>query len=223
MKSKHALIIFMKAPRPGTVKTRMQPQLTPEQSLKLYTAMVEDLANRFRNSKKYDLHIYFWPPDGEAEIRQWLGDDLVYTQQRGADLGEKMHLAFCDTFDSGYHKTVIIGSDLPSLNDDHIQAAFRKLDDHDAVFGPTDDGGYYLIALKKGQLELFENVEWSTADVLSQSLKNAEDNHLKAGQLHQEADIDTFAEVKQLWQAINGSAGNHNLDKTAAALAEIFK
>ncbi|NIS38693.1 glycosyltransferase, partial [Candidatus Saccharibacteria bacterium] len=198
MSHSNALIIFMKAPRLGKVKTRMQPQLSERQSLGLYKAMGLDLVNQFSDASTYDVMIYFWPPQSEEEMQSWLGDDKIYSPQLGNDLGEKMHQAFTENFNGSYQKVVIIGSDLPTLDETIIQEAFRHLNEHDAVLGPTEDGGYYLIALNKPQPELFKNVRWSSESVLPQTLENADKAGLSVHLLEQRTDIDTYDEVEQL-------------------------
>ncbi len=221
MKKKNALIIFCKAPRPGTVKTRMQPELTPAQSRELYMAMVEDLTATFANAESFDLHIHYWPTDAATEMESWLGADKHFTPQHEGNLGTKMHLAFTDVLNSGYEKVAIIGSDLPSLDGDDIESAYQLLDTHDAVFGPTDDGGYYLVALKNTQSVLFESVEWSTPAVFEQTLANAQRANLSIAQLSEKRDIDNFLEVQRLWKAISKN-GNGNTPRTAAVLRRYF-
>lgn len=203
MNRQNILIIFMKAPRLGTVKTRLLPQLAPGQALTLYRAMAEDLVVKFRKVAEFDLQIHFWPPDAEKELERWLGAGLNYIPQNEGNLGSKMHRAFAHAFQQGYHKAVIIGSDLPTLDQFHVQEAFRQLETHDAVLGPTEDGGYYLIALKSLHPELFANVPWSTGQVLSQTLENARRAKLRIAQLNPEADLDTFPDVRRLWKQLH--------------------
>lgn len=94
--NKNALIFFTKAPRVGTVKTRLQPEFTTEQSVILYRAMVEDLVSQFDNLSFCDLKIFFSPANANGEMVNWLGDQLVYFPQQGNDLGEKMHHAIAE-------------------------------------------------------------------------------------------------------------------------------
>jgi rSAM/selenodomain-associated transferase 1 len=225
MNKENILIIFVKAPRLGTVKTRLQPQLTPEQSLALYRAMAEDLVAKFYEVTEFDLQIHFWPPNGREEMQRWLGDDLVFTAQEEGDLGRKMHRAFAHVFQLGYQKAVIIGSDLPAISRFHIQEAFRRLETHDAVLGPTDDGGYYLIALKSLHPELFANVPWSTDAVMKQTLENARRANLCIAHLKPEADLDTFSDVRKFWEQLHPSEAaieKNAILCTARVLAELF-
>ncbi len=216
----------MKAPRLGTVKTRLQPELTPEQSLLLFRAMCEDLAAKFADAPNFDLQIHTWPPDAVDEMQRWLGSQQTVVPQRGADLGEKMHYAFVGAFAEGYRKAVIIGSDLPTLTHSHILETFANLDDHDAIFGPTDDGGYYLIGLKTPRQTLFADVPWSTENVLAQTLENARKNDLSVHLLRREADVDTFQEVRRLWSHLKSETSETPekpaIPRTFAALSKIF-
>lgn len=216
----------MKAPRPGTVKTRLQPPLTPAQSRTLYMALAEDQLARFRAHAGFDLFIYYAPPDGEAEMRGWLGEDLNYAPQRGEDLGEKMHLAFAEVFARGYAKAALAGSDIPLLQPRDIIAAFGLLDHHDAVFGPSEDGGYYLAALKSPQEMLFRDIAWSTATVYRETRRRAAQAGLSLGEVERRWDLDTFAEVRRLWALLNDpeTAGYaRSLRRTREVLAEIFR
>ncbi len=211
----------MKAPRLGTVKTRLQPQLTPEQSQQLYQAMGSDLLSHFDDAEEYDLMVHFWPPDAGSEMQQWLGTGIQYAPQKGDDLGEKMHLSFSRSFQDGYEKAVIIGSDLPMIDHDTIRQALQQLDDSDAVFGPTDDGGYYLIAMKSPQPVLFTDVEWSTETVLAKTRENAASANISLSFLDQKADLDTINEVSALWQKLSQST-SHNIPRTFTVLQRIF-
>ena len=92
-KNKNALVLFTKAPRLGSVKTRLQPELTPEQSLVLFRAMVEDMVSQFDDVGFCDVKIFFYPANAHGEMKNWLGDQLDYFPQHGKDLGEKMHNA----------------------------------------------------------------------------------------------------------------------------------
>lgn len=222
--TENLLVIFMKAPRPGTVKTRLQPALTPTQSLWLYRAMCEDLVGKFREADDFSLQIHFWPTDTEPEMGAWLGADLRYIPQQGRDLGAKMHHTFVRSFADGFRKVAIIGSDLPTLDHPHLRETFTALDGHDAVFGPTGDGGYYLIGLRQPQPVLFENVRWSTEAVLPQTLDNARRAGLAVHLLREEADIDSIAEVRQLWQRLQADPAKRRASAPAtfAVLRQFF-
>lgn len=197
MLSNH-LILFIKAPEKGKVKTRLQPDLTPQQSERLYRAMVNDLVKRFRHHDQFQLTIYFSPARAEEQIAGWLGDDLRLRPQSGNDLGSRMHNAFAESYHDGYSRTVIIGSDLPTLEVSEILSAFRILESHDLVVGPSDDGGYYLIGQNNPDGRLFDHVKWSTETVLSSTLNNANKLGFSPALLRQLADIDTIDELREM-------------------------
>jgi rSAM/selenodomain-associated transferase 1 len=198
-KNKNALILMTKAPRVGTVKTRLQPELTPGQSLLLYQAMVEDTVRQFNDVGFCDLKIFFYPADANGEMKTWLGDQFEYIPQHGDDLGEKMHNAIAEILKQKYQKVVLVGSDIPTLDSTTIVRAFSSLDDYDVVLGPCKDGGYYLIGMKQQHPELFEGVVWSTNLVLQQTIQIARSAELEIVQLEKKSDIDTYVEVEELW------------------------
>ena len=222
LNKKNALILFAKAPIRGTVKTRLQPELTLDEALLLYKGMVEDLVSYLKDSD-FDLKLFFWPPDSEKMFREWLGVYLDYEPQQGKDLGEKMHFAFQHIFKCNYNKVIIIGSDLPTLKKSIILAAFAELESSDLVLGPSPDGGYYLIGLQKARPELFENIVWSTNLVLKKTMDIARANNLKVKLLQTIQDIDTFNDVKKLNRFIkNHKKEYQHLEKTNFALKQIL-
>lgn len=222
--ARNVLIIFMKAPRAGTVKTRLLGEFTAEEALALYRAMAEDLFARLRDSGAFALQVHFTPEDAAEEIKSWLGEDLILRPQQGRDLGERMHGSFAAAFREGFQRAAIIGSDLPTLAHSRVVEAFRQLDRHEVVLGPGEDGGYYLAALKSPQPELFEEVEWSSPAVLSRTLENASRRGLDVIQLPRESDLDTPADARHLWESFCKEAVQRKLaPRTFAVLAKRFR
>jgi hypothetical protein len=129
--------------------------------------------------------------------------------QRGSDLGERMSDAFQQTLACGYDVAAIIGTDSPDIPVAYLEEAFRRLEDEkvDAIFGPSEDGGYYLIAMRKLHIELFQNVPWSSREVRRKSLENAEQASLKASLLPTWHDLDTVDDLHrpELLDAENGA------------------
>jgi rSAM/selenodomain-associated transferase 1 len=111
--------------------------------------------------------------------------------QEGHDLGERMASAFACSFELGMDKVVLIGTDCPSLQSEHLNQAFEALTHSDLVLGPATDGGYYLIGMKRRADYLFEGITWSTAEVLSQTLAVATAHGLHFTLLDELSDIDT--------------------------------
>jgi rSAM/selenodomain-associated transferase 1 len=201
-RSNDLLIIFMKAPVNGTFKTRLQPQLSQKLILKLYKAMGMDLIRNLSQASKFDLHIYYWPKEKHLEMKKWLGADIQYFPQKGLDLGARLFDAFAASFSLGYKKVCIIGSDLPTLTEEIVRESFEYLVSFNLVIGPSQDGGYYLIALKKMYPILFEGINWSTDKVLMQTLNNASKIGLSVKRMKPENDIDSFEDLAKFYQQV---------------------
>ena len=216
------LIVFVKAPVLGAVKTRLQPHLTPQQSLELYRAMTEDVIERLCQDATFDLAIFHTPPGAEAAIRAWLRGDFVYRPQHGDDLGARMSNAFAWAFGAGYRKSLLVGSDIPTLDREGIDAAFAALDSHDLVLGPSEDGGYYLIGMKRHLPILFREMAWSTQTVGSETLARAREAGITFQQLGCKSDVDTFPQVVALWQRLRTCPGPSRLPRTFAWLSDFF-
>lgn len=193
------LIVFVKAPRPGEVKTRLAATLGAEHAADFYRAIAEEEIRRTapRNGE-YERIFFFSPADARAEIADWLpGEELA--PQEGGDLGERMSRAFASAFAAGARRVAIVGTDVPSCGREHVAEALRSLDDHDLVLGPTLDGGYYLIALDRPRPALFQSIPWSTPSVLPATAERAGVRGLAVRMIDPLRDIDTIADVKAEW------------------------
>ena len=204
-----ALILFAKYPRPGSVKTRFSPPFTPEEAAALYRCMLLDTIAAVSRLDNIDRYLFYVAdPDADDYFRSAAGE-MTTLPQRGGDLGERMAGAFRLLFGKGYREVTIIGSDSPDLPGEFIADAFRRLGDGaDAVFGPTGDGGYYLLAMKQLQEELFRDIPWSSGDVLCRSLAVAEENGLQVALLPLWHDLDTVVDLlrPELLREENGAA-----------------
>lgn len=224
-KNKNALIFFIKAPRLGFVKTRLQPELTPEQSVLLYRAMVEDTVRQFADVEFCDVKIFFYPADARKEMKAWLGDQFDYFPQHGNDLGERMCHAIAEMLNQRYEKVVLVGSDIPTLGVSTVERSFVSLDENDLVIGPCEDGGYYLIGMKREHPELFQGINWSTCFVFQQTMQTAQKAELKIMQMELKSDIDTSREVEELWDYLskrNMGEGYFYRPKTYSVLKGFF-
>ena len=223
-KKKNLLIIFIKEPCAGQVKTRLQPELSKENTLDFYMAMVEDLIAQFSNGQSFDTVLFFSPAKAKQKLQKWLGSDLSFYPQKGRDLGMRMQNAFEWAFARGWKKAVLVGSDIPTLDLQTIEDAFTNLDNHDVVFGPSDAGGYYLIALKKLNKIYFHDIAWSTENVLSDSLEKALFAQRSVHLLAQKTDIDTFQDVLAFWHDLsNSDLLQQRLTNTFKMLGKILK
>jgi rSAM/selenodomain-associated transferase 1 len=197
--NKKALIIFAKQPLPGNVKTRLVPPLSPDQAARLYHSMLSDVLNKTESLETVD-RLLFHERGSQADyyFQEFFPSFPIYPQQ-GIDLGARMEAAFARVFAMGYRTAAIIGTDSPDLPVSVIADAFHILekDGTDVVFGPAEDGGYYLLAMKRIHSELFHGIPWSTGQVLRESVKKAESAGLRVATLPVWYDVDTVEDMKR--------------------------
>ena len=144
----NALVLYMKAPRPGAVKTRLTPRVSAGEAAELYRAFILDTLHLAQGIAGASLFVAWTPEDGLAELRSALGNpDVEWTGQRGRDLGDRLANTFAAFLGDEWDKIVVLGGDSPLLPPAYVEEAFAALDRHDVVLGPAEDGGYYLIGL----------------------------------------------------------------------------
>ena len=183
-------VLFVKAPREGTVKTRLAANVGPAKACTIYQSLVEIAC---RALAPFDhVEIRFTPDESGDEIQHWLRKNWQAKPQGEGNLGEKLQRAFTEGFQNGFDKVVIIGSDCPANTTQDISDAFTALDGTQIVFGPATDGGYWLIGLNQNYPALFDNVRWSTEQTLSDTISNVKKLDLKTSQLRLHSDIDTI-------------------------------
>jgi rSAM/selenodomain-associated transferase 1 len=170
-KNLNKLLVFTKAPILGEVKTRLQPDYSPEQSLKLHKKLVINTLTSISDLSQFDIDLCCTPNrqnmfflECEKQFPIQLSDQL------GDDLGERMAFAFSSSLQV-YEKVIIVGTDCPDLNGGYVNDALKALDDFDAVIGPAEDGGYVLLGLKQFSPELFTDILWGSDAVLKQTKK----------------------------------------------------
>lgn len=189
------LIVFVRAPRAGTVKTRLAEAVGPEAACEAYRRLVQAVLRQVSSLPNVELR--YAPDDAAAEIAPWLRAGWVARSQGPGGLGQRLETAFAEAFASGHQRVVVIGSDCPEVTGRDIKAAESFLADHDLVIGPARDGGYWLIGLRAPQPRLFQNISWSTAAVLSETLEIARSANLRVQLLRSLADIDTEKEWRE--------------------------
>jgi rSAM/selenodomain-associated transferase 1 len=145
--SKEALILFTRLPLPGQTKTRLMPWLTPEECAALHRAMLRDISATLRRVSG-DIFIFYTPDGDLAELRQICGN-AVYLPQEGVGLGERMNWATREILGRGYASCLLLGSDIPSVTEEILGTASALLSKHDAVLAPAEDGGYWLVGLRR--------------------------------------------------------------------------
>lgn len=200
MPDRECLILFLRFPEKGTVKSRLAKECDENSALILYKHFVSDLLNTL-NVGPYHLKLYFSPRDALHKISAWLGKGYSYAPQRGEDLGDRMKNAFLETFSDGFTKVLLIGSDVPDLTRAIIIEAYA-IDDCDAVIGPTLDGGYYLIGFKHNTFSprVFEGIQWSTDRVYSETMKLFAQMKYRVHILPEKRDIDRLEDLRAFFE-----------------------
>ena len=183
------VIVFVKAPRFGTVKTRLAHTLGDQAACGIYKALLASVFNTF--STFPNLQVRFSPDDALSEIAPWLRPGWAAHPQGPGDLGQRMLRAFAHSFGCGMSKVIIIGSDCPEITLRDIDQASEALSSHGLVLGPATDGGYWLIGLAKSEPALFEEITWSSRHVLAETLARAAALGMRVHLLRTLSDIDT--------------------------------
>lgn len=189
---KNGLIIFAREPLPGQVKTRLAATIGDAAAADAYAAMLDEVLAGCRTLAGIEVFVY-WACAKEALPLLAERYSCRSRTQAAGDLGQRMQAAFAEMFESGFDYCCIIGSDAPDLPVSYIQEAFSLLaaQQADAIFGPSRDGGYYLLGLAHLCPQLFNNIDWSTPLVLRQSLAAATRAGIRAALLPEWYDIDT--------------------------------
>ena len=241
--SKNYLIIFIKYPEQGKVKTRLSKDIGKEKATMLYKFFVEALLNHkslgclpqkeidndlIPNKNNYELALFFTPNEKKDSIKEWLGDKYMLYPQVGNNLGERLLNAFKTISNLGAKKIVIIGSDTPALKKELINESFDFLNKNDIVIGPTIDGGYYLIGLsftiktydQFKDCKIFSGIDWSTENVFSQTITKIKQNKFTYDTLPEYYDIDNVKDLYLLKEDIYRTSRTNS--KKAEHLAEIY-
>ncbi len=202
------LIIFVKAPRPGLVKTRLAAVIGADTACDAYLALVDMLL--FRLAELGHVELKFAPADAVEEIKPWLRDGWRASPQVEGGLGDKLIGAFDEAFASGEERVVIIGSDCPYITQQDCEQAFAALMENDVVLGPATDGGYWLVGLSRSHPALFRGINWSTETVLAETLAAARGNGLNVKLLRELSDVDTVGDLAGFhdWHAREMSASS---------------
>lgn len=188
------LLIFIKNPELGKVKTRLAKSIGEDNALKVYKDL---LKKTITVAEKTDVRRQVWYSsfiDYEDGISTESFEKFL---QSGSDLGKRMKYSFQQVFEGGVERAVIIGSDCPDLNERIVENAFNRLKENDLVIGPSEDGGYYLLGMNRFFETLFDDIEWSTESVLETTIQKAKTRGLKVFQLPILNDIDNIEDLKK--------------------------
>jgi len=188
-----SVLLFLKAPRPTFVKTRLAADLGDEKACLVYQALVKHTLSQIPT--QFDLHIYFAPADKETELemRDWLGsENITYHPQVSGDLGQRLQQACEDRLKAGSPSLILLGGDCADLTTAHLIEAGDLLAKGQPVIGPAEDGGYWLLGLNaEAPLELlFQNIPWSTPEVLPLTRSRFLEKEITPHELEILSDID---------------------------------
>lgn len=192
---KQHLLLFAKYPTPGRVKTRLAVQIGEERAAAYYKEMVESIVRAVMpQDDSFTLTCCFDPPEQVDAFRKWIPEIQRFAPQCPGNLGVRMVDALETALSSDADKAIIIGSDCVDLTRELLLKAFDSLETHDVVLGPAEDGGYYLIGMKRLYPKLFQDIHWSTERVLEQTLDRGREIGLDITILPILRDIDFFKE-----------------------------
>ncbi len=189
------VIVFLKAARAGVAKTRLAADTDSAAAAAIHRVLVARTLEAVRSVPEVELRVT--PDDAEAEVRAtWsTAAHWLVSRQGDGDLGERLERAAEHAFDGGVDEVLIVGADCPEMHASDLAAGFQKLASHPIVLGPARDGGYWLIGFRRDARPLrrwFENIPWSTAAVLPETLRRGADAGVAVARLRELRDVDTL-------------------------------
>lgn len=197
------LLVFLKVPRSGTVKTRLAATLGDAGALDAYRRILAATLEQISSVPSVELR--FSPDDAGDEAAALLRPGWTAVPQGEGDLGQRLSRAFDNAFREGFRRVLVIGSDCPDVTAADMECAHEALDESDVVLGPAADGGYWLLGVRRPCPFLFRGIPWSTASVLAETRARAEAAGLEVALLRTLSDVDTGED----WRRWNGgSAGD---------------
>jgi uncharacterized protein len=201
---KRCILVFVRAPEKGKVKTRLANTIGHDAAFHLYMSFVADELDMLRNLF-FDVIICFHPYTERHSVENWLNHEFYFMAQHGDNLGQRMDHVFKEVFSQGYQQALLIGSDLPNLPSSIILDAFDHLTRYDAVIGPSEDGGYYLIGFCDNSYyrEIFMQIGWGTAGVFEQTLLCFHERQLNYHALAKWRDIDNYEDLIWLKKSLD--------------------
>jgi rSAM/selenodomain-associated transferase 1 len=220
------LVIFSRTLRPGKTKTRLSPVFSGKEACEIHAALLEDVVSRAWKAVGEVAEVRLaWggSPDPAIEGALQLPAGLIQETQPEGDLGMRMAMTIQSGLREGY-RTVVLGSDSPTLPPHHIESAFAALGDSEVVLGPAGDGGYYLVGMSRLRLEIFRNIKWGTADVMKVTRKRLKASGTRFAEIGTWHDVDTPEDVMNLWEELLRLQERHPQEvpeKTFAALSRL--
>ncbi len=220
------ILLFVKSPAHGPVKSRLAQTVGAEMATALYRNFVLDMLATLSDviaAGRSALRVCFFPPAAGGEIRDWLGNAYALMPQEGNDLGGRMKNAFLTCFAAGYRRVIVLGSDTPDLTSDAIAEGLDCLNRYGAVIGPARDGGYYLLGFQAEAFSaaIFSGMPWSTSQVFDLTMEAFRRVETDVCILPPWRDIDTFADLQALREG--SSKGRFSRSRTGRYLHSHFR
>jgi hypothetical protein len=205
--SPERIIVFGRYPVPGETKTRLIPALGPVRAADLQRRLTErTLATVRRAAARQGIQVEVCYTGGSRrQLERWLGSDLIFKEQCSGNLGERMRSAFEQAFGEGVQRALLVGTDIPEMTAGSLREALDVLGEREIVLGPSLDGGYWMIGLRR-PAEVFTGVDWGRPNVMSQTMELAAKEGLKVHTLARMRDLDTVEDLRQ-WQPAEAHVG----------------
>jgi rSAM/selenodomain-associated transferase 1 len=195
-----AILIFARVPELGRVKTRLAAEIGAEAALAVYIRLARHTVREaLVLAPRVAIRVHFTPPDA-GDAGRWLGPEPTYIPQAEGDLGQRLDRAFRDAFTEGFTRVIVIGSDLPDLTTARLRNALAQLERNEAVIGPSFDGGYYLLGLRRLMPEIFRDITWSTATVFGETVERLRMAGVEPAVLETLRDVDRAEDLPKGWK-----------------------
>ncbi len=205
--NKEAVILFLRYPERGNMKTSLAKELGDDLAFELSVCFIRDIMNTLRAVSAETIIV---GTGSTGKGPPGIFGRSLRLVQRGHDPGERLHNAFADVFSRGFLQAVLIGGDCPGLPAEYVRQAFVELGSHDAVLGPDSDGGCYLMALHDRTLreEFFRDIPWGTSKVLAETVGKIEGAFMELSILAQVERIGGMEDIRRLVDYRDSSAVN---------------
>lgn len=207
-----ALVVMTRIPVPGRTKTRLLTILSPGECAGIHRSFLTDILEMTTHlGRGIDTFVYYGDEGPLDMIEDIIPENIVRAPQRGRDLGEKMKNIFEEMFERGYKEVILMGSDIPEVDPEELEKAFGELKGRDIIFGPTLDGGYYLVGMKKLYESIFsQDIKWGTPEVFRETMDLLKKRGIEVGLIKVHEDIDTREDLEGLWNRIRSSGSCKN-------------
>ncbi len=208
---KKALILMTRVPIPGQTKTRLMTILSKQECANIHFCFLKDIFEMYEYIKdEIDLYLTYTPKEEYHIIKDFIPSYIKTFEQKGDTLGDRMKYAINKVLEKGYDKVVLTGCDIPQIQRGDVNKAFDNLDNSDVVIGPTLDGGYYLVGMKKSIDIIFDTeISWGEMSVLEGTIEICNQNNITTSLSNKLMDIDTKEDLFDLYEDIQINKFKH--------------